>query len=311
MGELRRQLLAKDKAIADRWAARTEENLGHRLTAADMDFILGPLLKKGRMITDAEGEAVMLILQSSMVEADSVDRIRNLVIAAIDNGKWGVPQLTTPKDLASVFQALNHDVVGPIIFKSPGTLISYSPAKYLAIKLLIMENKVKVFQVKGGTRKIIDAVAHYNLATNALVLQTIDPAHADTRTSTIVHECTHAIQDWSDADALAKHEEADAYIAATIVTLRSGKQHLIKLLDDDWPAFTKAARCILNGRATSTDQGWLSAYDDVVATAEAIIPHPNDRSDHKGETINEMELFSDILCWTDRWETVRGWAMGR
>jgi hypothetical protein len=311
MGELRRQLLAKNKAIADRWAARTEENLGHRLTAADIDFILGPLLKKGRPIADAEGEAIILILQSSMVEIDAVDRIRDLVTEAIDHGRWGIPQLTTPKDLAPIFQALGHDVVSPIIFKSPGTLITYSPSKYLAIKLLIMDNKIKVFQVKGGTRKIIDAVAHYNLATNALVLQTIDPAHADTRVSTIVHECTHAIQDWSDADALAKQEEADAYIAATIVTLRSGKQHIIKVLDDDWPSFTKAARCVLSGRAAANDQEWLAAYDDVVSTVEAIIPHPNSRSDHKGETINEMELFSNILCWTDGWETVRGWAVGR
>jgi hypothetical protein len=48
MSQLFDSLTALDRKLADRWKIRTRDNVGHILTPADIDFILGDLIRSPR-----------------------------------------------------------------------------------------------------------------------------------------------------------------------------------------------------------------------------------------------------------------------
>ena len=69
----------------------------------------------------------------------------------------------------------------------------------------------------------------------------------------IVHEATHAIQDWQDVAAKNKYIEADAYIAGAVADLAQGGNVVAAQTGLIYPAATSAAKLVLAGRGNPAD----------------------------------------------------------
>ena len=69
MSDLFNNLTALDRKLADRWKIRTRDNVRHVLTPADIDFILGELIRSARTtdITDNQGSAIIMMYNASVV----------------------------------------------------------------------------------------------------------------------------------------------------------------------------------------------------------------------------------------------------
>jgi hypothetical protein len=65
--------------LADRWKTRTRDNVRHILTPADIDFILGDLIRSARTtdITENQGSAIIMMYNVS-VAANSEKKWRRL-----------------------------------------------------------------------------------------------------------------------------------------------------------------------------------------------------------------------------------------
>ena len=69
MSDLFNNLKLLDRKLADRWNIRTRNNVRHILTPADIDFILGDLIRSARTtdITDNQGSAIIMMYNASVV----------------------------------------------------------------------------------------------------------------------------------------------------------------------------------------------------------------------------------------------------
>src|SRR5262245_15795578 len=81
----------------------------------------------------------------------------------------------------------------------------------------------------------------------------------------VVHEATHAIQDWLDVEKENMYMECDAYIAQSVIykTLRDRLQP-----GQTTPvgvAYDVAADLVRSGNAKSLNKPWTDAYDKVLA----------------------------------------------
>ena len=56
----------------------------------------------------------------------------------------------TGSALRPIDEALSNEIVGKIIFKSPGTFISYAPFDYEAIRRLVTRGDISVFEIHAG-----------------------------------------------------------------------------------------------------------------------------------------------------------------
>jgi hypothetical protein len=78
------------------------------------------------------------------------------------------------------------------------------------MRKLIAEGEIKVFAVDAA--KLHDKGGIYWSGNDRLILyKGVSPLQ---QRWLIIHEVTHAVQDWSDAVLADKYAEADAYIAA-------------------------------------------------------------------------------------------------
>ena len=75
MGKLYDETAHEDKKIADRWKARTREDLSHRLSVSDIEYIIGPVFHGGAKITEKQGKTLILILEPSKLTIDAVKRL--------------------------------------------------------------------------------------------------------------------------------------------------------------------------------------------------------------------------------------------
>ncbi|MFO1351000.1 MAG: hypothetical protein U1F68_10135 [Gammaproteobacteria bacterium] len=184
MGELYDRAAALDKAIADRWKKRTKENLQHKLGSDDVDFILGPVFK-GR-ITEKQGQALVEILADSRFTPTGLARIRRMVTKAKEADNLNLVPMVTEADLMPYLKALSQDVVSRILFKSPGTGITYAPFDYLLIRDLISTGRIPVFEARVGglSRAQLDAAAVYNTTSERIVMYEHNASNQVARTAT-------------------------------------------------------------------------------------------------------------------------------
>ncbi|MBV8225325.1 MAG: hypothetical protein JO232_09070 [Verrucomicrobia bacterium] len=93
------------------------------------------------------------------------------------------------------------------------------------------------------------------------MLYSMDPRN---RRRDLVHEGTHVIQDWEDVTSLAHHNEADAFIAQTVVDLTLYPDAPNNDDGDVGEAASAAAKMVLDRTAIDSNQAWQTAYKNVV-----------------------------------------------
>src|SRR5262245_37671576 len=167
-------------------------------------------------------------------------------------------------DLEPIYRALDVGTIGRIQFSSPGTGISYTPAHYRAMAMLVRQGEISVVRIKdkGLTFQNLRTMAQYDSEANRLLL--LDGAPEHLKFNVLVHEFTHAIQDWLNGMFwLDKHIEADAYIAGAVASHARGPY--FPPGDDRFAlSYHVAAPLVLSGKATWGNKPWERAYQRVV-----------------------------------------------
>ena len=227
-----------------------------------------PLFRAGS-ISEQQAKAIVTLLAKTKFTNDAMLDLVGYIQIADTRGlflKGAATPLITPTQLESFNNAIGFGNVAKISFVSPKTGLIYVPLKYLAIKEFVANADIHVFEISISTLNTIGSlkVGVYASDKNRLVLY--NGVSHNKRTRAIVHEVTHAIQDWSDVVTIHKYAEADAYIAGGVV------DHILGAEPDKtdilfWTAY-KAAQLVMDGKARSINDKWKSAYNLVVQAVE-------------------------------------------
>jgi hypothetical protein len=299
--------LAKlDRGIADRWKARSKDNPAHVITDADVEAIVFPLLLKDKSISELQAEAIMHLIVTPDWTDPALGTLRIYVELADKYSLFddNAAPLTTDVQLKPVFTALAMDTIGRIIFKSPKSGISYGPHDYLAIKNLIKNSKVTVLEVKlhGLEGFGVSTAGKYKSDRNTLFLY--DETSPAFRINTVVHETTHAAQDWRDVRILHKYAEADAYVAGAVSDRSRGTGEQTKT-GEIFDAAFKAAKFVMEHDTEATNKDWIGAYEAVVHAVEksqlykSVKNVPMETKD-KGEADNEKGQMAALVRAIDQ-----------
>jgi hypothetical protein len=305
VSQLYDQIAALDRGIADRWKARTGDNPQHKLTPADVDAIISPLLKTEKKasakITEKQAEAIVNLVRETGLDKGALDRIRFWVNFAEKSLALDLQALVSPDELLPISQSLA--TASKISFASPGTNINYAPHDYMAIAELIQRQKIMVFQAKMADLFVLTKdEGEYRSDFNMLFVY--DKLDNIAFTSTIVHECTHAIQDWLDIALQRRFAEADAYIAGFAML---GTQ---QFEGDLSTAAFRASRFVVDRKAQSGNKDWQKAYGQVVKAYEDSHTDGREllRNTEKGET--ESDQYKSVITAIDqRNREFREWAV--
>ncbi len=240
--------------------------------------VIDGLTAKGKAaITTNEAHALNYLLKVAPFTPDAVDFLAKSLVAKTASKNWvileamfegGAAKLLNETERKGVAQAIDIPLVQNIKFYSPGTGITFTPHHYFAIKQLIAEGGIEIFAVQDGglVSEFLDTGAMYRsdwdrmyitANSNQLLLKVY-----------IVHEATHAIQDWTDVELPSSLAiEADAYIAGA-VALKSLK---VKPMSGGAyeEAYKKAVPIVMAGNATLNNRDWRDAYRDVKSAVGA------------------------------------------
>jgi len=215
------ELAALDRGIADRWKRRARDNPRRRLGPKDAEVILDPLIKPNATISEKQTQAIAKMVLDGEWTNEGLATIQVYIKVGVQLGFFqnGGDVLVTPDEFRPVTHALGAGMTGKIAFKSPGSNFSYVPGHYQAIYDLVSKSKIFVLEVRlHSLEKFarVQTMGQYRSDSNYLYIfagRTL----AETA-MTIVHEVTHAIQDWQDVSAKNKYVEADAFIAGGFLT---------------------------------------------------------------------------------------------
>lgn len=160
----------------------------------------------------AESKALIHLMKNGKFEAGALEAMAAKVHEKLQ--EFGKP--LTGADLEPVRRALSIRIVADIHFVSPLTSVPYTPEHYLSILRLIEKGRIQVTKVDLGIWPEMIGQDHgfYDLQPNHLYL--FSGFTWQQELNTIVHEVTHAIQDWQDKVAVSQYMEADAYLAAAV-----------------------------------------------------------------------------------------------
>jgi len=302
MSELFDDLAALDRKIANRWKIRTRDNVRHVLSAADIDFIFADVIKSAHTtdITEKQGSAIIMLLNASMAanaaKSDAaLDRIIHYVNIWQNAFRLNLQPIVGEEKLRPMADFFRNGVVSRIIFKSPGTNISYAPFDYIAVGQLILNGDVKVYMSKTGGLSTLSAVsAGYFHEVNSLMLYGMDPRD---RRRDLVHEGTHVIQDWEDVTSLTHHNEADAFIAQSVAELTLQPDASDSDDGDVSKAAFAAAKMVIDKTAIDSNKDWQTAYKNVVTAVGHRYKKYGQRENgvEKGEGASERTKYQELL----------------
>jgi len=243
--EFLKKLKEFDPDMADRWQKATGGKLASRIDGKKLEAILGPTFATGK-ITAKQARAIDFLFVWSWMHFTK--EAKAILWQGIEDAyildyffAGSKAQLASNSQLKDFNGAIGGSA-GVIDFTSPpkdGTGLTYSADQYLAIKQLVSESKITVFEVDAA---FLHAKAgFYRSDIDRLILYT--GAWPVLRQFTTVHEVTHAIQDWNDV--VANHEfcEADAYIAAAAAALAVDRSTFDSM--KEYPAQQKAAELVV------------------------------------------------------------------
>lgn len=297
MSALYDQVAALDQGIADRWKARTRDNAGHKLTPGDIDAIMSPMLKKSGLqrgttrITEKQAEAIVTLARTTNFDKGGLDRLKYWVQLAQDSFALDLTPLLTDDELRPIYRALA--IAASFSFASPGTKVNYAPHHYVGIAELAKQRKINVYQAQMSDLGVLTSIEGIYYSDRNILIVYDKPGTARF-TAVVVHETTHAVQDWLDVKTQRRFSEADAYIAqaATMDTpMFSG--------DLSATAF-RASRFILNRRALVSNKDWTDAYGKVVKAYESTHTDGGDLQTNKASGESELAQYQSILDAVDK-----------
>jgi hypothetical protein len=302
MSQLFANLTNLDRKLANRWKIRTRDNARHILTPADVDFILADLIKSAGTtdITPHQGEAILLMYNASVAEnsdksGPAFDRIVHYVNIWRKAFRLNLKLIVDQGQLQQIADLLGNGAVSRITFKSPGTNISYAPFDYIAVGQLIVNRDVPVYMsYSGGLSTLANASASYLANVNNLMIYTMDPRK---RRVSLVHEATHAIQDWEDIESLVHHNEADAFIAESVTELTLYPDSRDSNDDDLEKKALAAAKMVIDKTAIDSNRIWQRAYGEVVTAVGRRYKKygKRDIAVDEGEGASERTKFTELL----------------
>jgi hypothetical protein len=252
-----RKLAELDKGLADRWKKVSGGSLAKTIDPGQLEDIFVPMFQT-KKISAKQAEALnyLYVRISDKLTPEAWTELYILIEAGYEQDFFFAgsnAQLKSGDELKEFHGALGA-ALGKIDFTSARTGVTYSPDQYAAIKQLVADGKITVFEVdaawlhaKGGLyRSDIDRLIIYKGAPPIV------------RQYMIVHEVTHAIQDWLDVSKRAWFHEADAYIAAAAAALGVNEQTYNVM--QEYPEQKAAAQLVLDKKAVPKNTAWNDAY---------------------------------------------------
>jgi hypothetical protein len=212
-----------DRGIADRWWAVTERagrpgNVHVEIGPAGLQEIIGDL---GSSVTPSEAGAIdQLTSEHRGFTDEALKKLSDMIaLAHNDYAIWrgasrrlsGPSSGPLPRNVTDAFRHIAH-----INFISPVSNFRYLPSQYLAVLELIRKGEIYLYEVQdhGLTVRAGGPRAYYDRTGDPRKLVINQERYTGTFSQpALIHECTHAIQDWAKVPGLiGKHAEADAFV---------------------------------------------------------------------------------------------------
>lgn len=243
--------------------------------------------KEIKVARRAAVEAMFVIWDKAEFTAEGArDWAPNMVSALLHEQNVTGKLRKTEAELSEVVTALGKAATA-VNFTSPKLPITYNAHQFFAMQQLVKDHKIHVVDLKAKPPKP-DVQAAYVAFWNVFYFY---PGPKD-RVQVIVHEMTHAIQDWNDVKALGKYCEIDAYIVEGLVVRQLDGGRLQK----DHP-FYEAVEMVVAGKATPKNPAWVSndpkkpgVYDNA---AEYVVTAYGDPDLNKDRDLTEGEAGTD------------------
>jgi hypothetical protein len=300
-----------DKDLTATFEKLTNGNPNKKLKKADAQQIMDVLLKDGK-ITYSEGVVMDKILYEGKFDEDALGLMALKLQEAIklhDAFLNAAIKIPTPSSMMEpITNMLGITNTAKIEFTSPGSKLAYNTNQYLTIKSMVYNGDIPLYQAVVGSFRhnpLINFTTAGTYTSDSNKLIYYDAYDQIENAITLVHEATHAIQDWLDVTSTVRFFEADAYIAGAVaaIALKQKRSYFPKT-SPYVSAFDRAAPLVVKGKAKDpNDKAWAAAYKhvtDAVAKDPLYIGKIDDASPGvsdglaKGAT-SELDRFNAVL----------------
>jgi hypothetical protein len=198
-------------------------------------------------------------------------------------------RLLNVDEVNQVFSALSMAATN-VNFVSNGTFISFDADKYEAIKVLIQQNDIMLV-VANYPNRPAGVKGRYYAAPNIMFIFEDGSGGVTIDQPNIVHELTHAIQDFSDIFFFTKDTETDAYIAETVC------ERVMKTpIEENEKIFGRAVDIIMQKKARLNNDDWMRAYRKASDDLDDLLRFKGSAEDMKGSDVApELDKLKKIL----------------
>jgi hypothetical protein len=295
-----------DVGIADRWWSVTGGNVKVGIDAGSMERIVGNL---SSLVTPGQSGAIdQLIRWHDSWVGDAYDRLNAKFTRAVNTGAiWrgsshrlnGPQSGPLPDAIIDGFRLIGH-----VDFTSPMTNWHYMPSQYEAVLELIRKRYIYLYEVEdhGLTLRGGGPVGYYDKRNDPrmLVLNQLRYGNKG-RQRNLVHESTHAIQDWAKVPGLiGKHAEADANVCGWVIGRLLGETTMAGLDTDIAITAFDVADFVIKKTTDSKRPAFTTAYKalvDFIEKEPAYAPDANTGfAESDPENINQKQTFADALA---------------
>jgi hypothetical protein len=295
-----------DAGIADRWWSVTGGNVKVGIDAASMERIVGNL---SSLVTPGQSGAIdQLIRWHDNWIGDAFDRLNAKFTRAVNTGAiWrgsshrlnGPQSGALPDDIIDSFRLIGH-----VDFTSPMSKWHYTPSQYMAVLDLIRKRYIYLYEVEdhGLTLRGGGPLGYYDKRGDPrmLVLNQVRYGNSG-RQRNLVHESTHAIQDWAKVPGLiGKHAEADAHVCGWVIGRLLGETTMAGLDTDIAITAFDVADFVIKKTTDSKRADFLTAYKALVDFIEKEPAYAADANkgfaESEPEDIAQKQVFADSLA---------------
>jgi hypothetical protein len=292
MSELLDKLKALDDPIAKKYVALTKDDPKVQIDSKGANEIL-QVARKNKKITDKELDAIILLIQTDVFTTDAKKVVEQGMITELTKVTLKDPQakgrLLNADEVNQVFSALSMAATN-VSFVSNGTYISFDADKYEAIKVLIKQNDIMLVAANYPNRPA-GLKGRYYAASNIMFIFEGGSGGAIIDAPNIVHELTHAIQDFSDIYYYTKNVETDAYIAETVC-----ERVMKKPIEENEKIFGRAVDIVMQKNARLSNDNWMKVYRKAADDLDDLMSYKGSAEDMKGSDVApELDKLKTIL----------------
>jgi hypothetical protein len=292
MSELLDKLKALDDPIAKKYVALTKDDPKVQIDPKGANEIL-KVTRKDKKITDKELDAIILLIQMDVFTTDAKKVVEQGIITELTKVTLKDPEakgrLLNADEVNQVFSALSMAAAN-VNFVSNGTFISFDAAKYEAIKVLIKQNDIMLVAANYPKRPA-GLKGEYHAASNIMFIFEGGSGGATIDAPNIVHELTHAIQDFSDIYYYTKNVETDAYIAETVC-----ERVMNKPIEENEKIFGRAVDIAMKNKANLSNDNWMKTYRKAADDLDDLMSYKGSAKDMKtSDAAPELDKLKNIL----------------